>query len=215
MNGHAKVVVRSVLSLVATVAIGGGVTYALFTSNAVTVSQTNVSTGTANLRICNSNQGGSNGDNLWKNSIQPTIDYSGLNPGDTAIDIAPGSHMFLGNDNGSLDTKATPDCTDYGVAKGTSSASFKMVPSLPSVTCTDDSSGNPLLLKDAMSLRFTFGTSATTYKTLAQWVGNTTPFSPTFAAGDAKALKLEAKLDSAYTTQGQKCTFDITFVGQQ
>ena len=211
MNGHMKVITRSVLSLVATIAIGGGVTYALFTSNAVTVSQTQLSTGTANLRICNSSNSTPVGSNVWKNSISPTISFSGLTPSTTGVDVTMGQDLYLGNDDGSLqDAVGTGLCNGYdsSVTPGNSSIALKMMPTISSPVCTDSA------LSTALELGFTYGTSTVSYQTLTALTTNTTA-SGTFAVGEAKQLKLKARLDPTYTNQGQSCTFDITFVGQQ
>ncbi len=215
MKGSMKVIGRSVLSLAATLAIGGGVTYALFTSNPVTVSQTTLSTGSSNLRICNSNQSTPvPGSNHWQDSVSASITFAGLTPGAAVVDIAPTTKLFLGNDNGSLATGlGDGQCDGYDVAAGTSTVSFKVVPTLENVVCGDDAE-TTLKLRDLLSMRFTAGTTASTYKTLAEWTTNTTASGSTFAPGDVKPLKLEAKLDSTYERQGVTCTFDVKLLGQ-
>lgn len=216
MNQHAKVIGRSLLSLAATLVIGGGVTYALFTSNQVTVSQTQVSTGSADLRICNSLASNPVGSNTWKDTISPVIDFSALNPGATGVDISAGHVMYLGNDDGSLgDSLVTSNpthCTSYesGITPGNSTVGLRMVPALTTPICTVDPA-----LGNTLELRFDFGGTKTQYRTLTNWVGNTTSFAPTFPAGEARQFKMEARLDSAYQTQGASCTFDVTFSGEQ
>jgi hypothetical protein len=216
MKGHIKVIGRSLLSLVATIAIGGGVTYALFQSNQVTLSQTTLSTGTADLRICNSNQSTPTGSNTWKNSISPVLSIAGLTPGGSYADVTPNSRFFFGNDNGSLATTLGTECTTYesGVTPGTSTTSYKLVPTLSGLNCTDDTGTAPFL-RDSLNLRFVLGATTSTGHNLAYWATNTGKLSPTFLPGEVNQLKLEAYIDSAYSTQGQTCTFDINFVGQQ
>lgn len=216
MNQHAKVIGRSLLSLAATLVIGGGVTYALFTSNQVTVSQTQISTGSADLRICNSSASNPAGSNTWKDTISPVIDFSSLNPGSTGVDITAGHVMYLGNDDGSLGDALVGSnpthCTSYesSITPGNSTVGLRMVPALSTPVCTVDPS-----LANVLELRFDFGGTKTQYRTLTNWVGNTTSFTPTFLVGEAKQFKMEARLDDTYTTQGATCTFDVAFTGQQ
>jgi hypothetical protein len=211
MNSRVKLIGRSVLSLVATLAIGGGITYALFTSNSVTVTQSKLTTGTANLRICDSSASTPAGTNTWQDSFSSKIDFTGLTPSTTGVDITPNQKIYLGNDDGSLqDAIDNVLCNSYksGVTPGNSNITLKMVPTISSLVCTDPA------LKDAMELGFIYGASSPTYQSLNYWTTNDTA-SGTFAAGEAKTLQLKARLDPNYTNQNQNCTFDTTFVGQQ
>lgn len=210
MDQRKATLLRSVLSLVAVVALGGGVTYALFTSNQVTVSQTQVTTGSADLKVCNSSASSPAGTNTWKESISPVIDFDGLNPNDSAIEISSGHVMYLGNDDGSLgDAVDSVLCNTYdGTATvGDSTVDMRMVPSVSAVSCT---------IPDDLQLRFDLGGTLSPYKTLTAWsLPNATDYAPTFLVGEAKQLKIEAKLDGDVTSQNETCTFDIHFSGEQ
>jgi len=214
MDSRKVTLLRSVLSLVAVVALGGGVTYAVFTSNQVTVSQTQVTTGSADLKVCNSDQSTPPGSDTWKNSISPVIDFDGINPGDSNIDVSVGHSMYIGNDDGSLDDNIVGppvECDDYdaGVTPGISTVDMKMMPVLgdPDVGC--------LTLKDDMELRFGFDGSYTPYKTLTDWFGNSSVYGPKFLVGESKQLTIQAKLDNGVDSQDENCTFDVSFEGQQ
>lgn len=223
MTDKGKILARSVLSLVATLAIGGGLTYAAFTSNQVTIANSQIGSGSADLLLCNSNGSTPPGTNTWKPTISPQIDLSGINPGDTNVPVTAPHQMFIGNDSGALatvfngDPNFAPYCTAYesGVTPGNSTVDMRMVPTLDNIVCPDDPG-----LADALSLRFGFddGTNPATftpYKTLNGWDTNTTRYAPTFTPGQALRVSFEAKLASSYNVQGANCTFDTHFTGEQ
>ncbi|MBI2590070.1 hypothetical protein HYW32_03580 [Candidatus Berkelbacteria bacterium] len=213
MDKHRKVLLRSILSLVSVLAIGGGVTYALFTSNTVTVGQSQMTTGGADLRICNSLNSNPVGSNTWKDSISPTIDFSAVNPGDTDIDVTLGHEMYLGNDDGTLeDAVGGGICSGYdgAITPGNSTVPLNMIPTISNIVCTGGSD-----LENQLSLRFNLGGSFTGYKTLTGWSTNTTDYLPDFLTGEAKMFSMQAKLPSAYALQDATCTFDTNFQGEQ
>lgn len=210
MNSQVKLIARSALSLVATLAIGGGVTYALFTSNVVTISgNTTVSAGSANLAICNTS---SNGSDTWKGDIQPQLDLSGLNPGSTDIEVTAGHELYLGNDDGSLqDSVLTDGCDSYepGFILGNSTVEQKFMPHVTVNNCPN--------MADDLSLEFVLGGAPISgYKTLNAWQANTSFFNnPTLLAGEAKQLQIFAKLSQNFSLPGETCTFNIDFTGRQ
>ncbi|MBI4032401.1 hypothetical protein HY374_01715 [Candidatus Berkelbacteria bacterium] len=209
MDSRKVTLLRSVVSLVAVVALGGGVTYALFTSNAVTVSQTQVTTGSADLKICNSINSTPAGSNTWKNSVSPLIDFDGINPGDTNVNVTTGHSIYVGNDGGQLQDNLGAECNSYdaSVTAGTSTVDMKMVPVVTATSCPN--------LSNDLSLRFGFDGTFTSYKTVTAWGTNTSALGPTFAVDDAKLMTIEGKLASGVTLQDENCTFDVNFTGEQ
>ncbi len=210
MKGQLQIIGRAALSLVATLAIGGGVTYALFTSNPVTVSSNTVSTGSANVRVCD----GTNPGGQWQDSVSTTMSYT-INPGDDDVNVMGTNHLYLANDDGTLATAPLPvaNCGSYGsgITTGTSTISMQMVPSVSNVTCTaaDSNFGSTL------QVRFGNGTQWSSYRSLSSWASNTTDYVPLYAHGTTNELIIQAKLSSTYTTQGASCTFDSHFTGKQ
>lgn len=213
MNSQVKLIARSALSLVATLAIGGGVTYALFTSDPVTITGTTIASGSDVIRICNANTSTPAGTNTWKDSIAPVINFSAVNPGATGVDVSAGHNMYLGNDNGSLGSAlggGICDAYQAGVTPGNSTVNVRMTPTLLNLNCPTDPT-----LSTAMEIRFDLGGTLTPYKTLDAWVANTSWYGPTFNPGSANPVQILARLDSSFATQNATCTFDIQFVGQQ
>lgn len=209
MDQRNVTLLRSVVSLVAVVAVGGGITYAAFTSNAVTVSQTQVTTGSADLKICNSNASTPAGSNTWKNSVSPQINFDGINPGDSNVPVTTGHSMYVGNDGGQLQDNLGAECNSYdaGVTAGDSTVPLKLVPVVTATSCPN--------LSNDLQLRFGFDGSFTSYKSITNWSTNTSALGPTFNVDDAKLMAIEAKLGSGVTLQGETCTFDVTFTGEQ
>src|SRR5690606_6973057 len=143
MDQRKVTLLRSVVSLVAVVALGGGVTYALFTSNTVTLGATQVTTGNADLRICNVA-----GTNDWKDVINPALNVGDLVPG-VEKQITNTGDIHLGNDNGTLATVfGDTRCDSYAVPAGSSDVAFKVNPQLPGpAACTDTTLNDTLRLK--------------------------------------------------------------------
>lgn len=209
MDQRKVTLLRSVLSLVGVVAVGGGITYAAFTSNAVTVSQTQVTTGSADLKICNSNLSTPSGLNTWKNSVSPQISLDGINPGDTNVDVSAGHSVYVGNDGGQLQDNFGAECNSYdaSVTAGDSTVPMKLVPVVTATSCPN--------LPDDLQLRFGFDGTFTSYKTITAWGANTSALGPTFNVDDAKLMAIQAKLDGDVTLQDENCTFDVNFTGEQ
>ncbi|MBI4022905.1 hypothetical protein HY375_01960 [Candidatus Berkelbacteria bacterium] len=209
MDPRKVTLLRSVLSLVAVVALGGGVTYALFTSNQVTVSQTQVTTGSADLKICNSLNSTPAGSNTWKTSVSPLINFDGISPGDSDVDISTGVSIYVGNDGGQLQDNLGAECNSYDatVTAGSSTVDMKMVPVVTATSCPN--------LSGDLQLRFGFDGTFTAYKTITNWGTNTSALGPTFAVDDAKLLAMQAKLANGVTLQDENCTFDVNFTGEQ
>src|SRR3989344_7439758 len=121
-----KKLLMSVSSLVTVLAVGVGATYALFTSNPVTISETTVNTGDATIKLCNAT-----GANNWRNSISGfTVD--GLVPDGPEKEVTLGASVYVGNDHGGFATAVDggATCGAYFDTAGTSNVDMKMVPSV-------------------------------------------------------------------------------------
>ena len=79
MNKH---ILKGVVSIAVVVALGVGATYAAFTSNTVTISNNQLATGSANIKVCNN----TNLANGWQESINPNLTLAGLTSG---ISVGP------------------------------------------------------------------------------------------------------------------------------
>lgn len=199
-----KRLIQSVFSLVAILALGTGATYALFTSNTVTVSNNTLTTGNATVKICNAL-----GANNWRNSVNPSFVANKLVPGGPEKELSSTGELYLGNDNGGLVPVAPGKCTSYFDAAGMSDVPMKFVPQMTAVTCDDAS------LKDQMMVRFEIGGVDSGYGSLTFWETNTTTYGATVNPDFAGSLKIYTKLDSAATLQNKTCTFNATFTGKQ
>lgn len=201
-----KRILKSLLVIAVTLAVGGYASYAAFIASAVTISNNTVMTGTAESKLCNSD-----GTDNWKNAINPSFVVSSLIPGDEQ-ELTNGTEgVFLGNDAGNLTAVHSTKCKSYGDAAGSSDVSMQFVPQLLNVDCH----GNPTL-KDQVMLSFDMGDgSYSTYYSLNEWAVNPNVFGPTYAPDDGHRIHIKTKLDLAATLQGQTCNFDVTFTGQQ
>lgn len=217
MNGRAKIIGRSLLSLVATVAIGGGVTYALFTSNQVSIASNTVSTGDANLRVCDGTANSPTPIGEWRDSITTNMTFAGLNPGATDQDVMNGMAIYLGNDDGTLDTAPVTNCDNYAVTAGNSSVNMTFVPTVGNIVCSsvDPAFASTLQIRYGFTDVLTSTTVYSTYKTVANWATNTTDYGADLTPGNAVRLSIQAKLASTYSTPAASCTFDSRFVGEQ
>lgn len=220
MNQHAKVIGRSLLSLAATLVIGGGVTYALFTSNQVSIAANTVSTGGADLRICDGTANSPAPVGEWRDSVPTTMTFSGLNPGMSDEDVMQGMSIYLGNDNGTL-VSALPvaTCDNYAVTAGSSTINMDFIPTTGNISC---SAVDPNFAS-VLNIRYGFNdvdgdpndTVWTGYRTVAAWASNTTDYAVGLTPGSAAQLSIQARLASSYSTQGASCTFESNFVGEQ
>ena len=206
MNQHAKVIGRSLLSLMATLVIGGGVTYALFTSNTVTISQTTLTSGTAAIKLCDGIDATG-----WRNSVTPTLTGLNLTPG-TEQEITLGQDLYIANDDGTLATTTPPaGCNTYTEAFSLSTIPMTMIPKVAAVT----GSNCPALAQNELELRFETGSFNSGYGSLTFWLTNVTPYSNIFSPGQEEEVRIFARLNPTSNQQGLNCIFDITFNGQQ
>lgn len=201
-----KKLLKSIVSLVAVLALGVGVTYALFTSNTVTISNNTLTTGEATIKLCNRD-----GTNNWKNSISPGLILTDMVPG-VEEELTDDTHrIYLGNDGGNLSALWGGVCDSYGDPAGSSDVPMRMVPKVMNVNCFGDS-----ILKDQLKLRFTFsGGDDTGLGTLTYWMGNVAPYGPTFAVDAGYRIRMYSELDPSATLQNKTCTFDVDFTGVQ
>lgn len=202
-----KKLLMSIASLVAVLAIGAGSTFALLTSNTATIANNSVTSGTASIKLCNNNAGAT--DNAWSNSING-FSTTGLLPG-VEKELTVGQDVFVGNDNGHLDTAITSPtkCGGYHDTASTSDTSLKMVPQITAPVC--DSGITP----DDVNLKFIIGGQDSGYGTLTFWETNTTAYSAAIAQNATATVQMFVKLNSSFTGQNKKCVFNATFQGQQ
>lgn len=207
MNNHVKIISRSILSLVATLAIGGGITYALFNSNTVTISGNSMAGGEAAIKLCNAT-----GANNWRNTISPSLSVSDLVPSATDTkQLTADNQIYLGNDGGSLDALLDPSCDTYFDTASSSDVAMAIVPTLNTVRCPDDPN-----LATQMKLKFDFndGTVVTSEKSLTDWTSNSTGWG-SLAPDEVYEVNIIGRLGTGATTQNGTCTFDINFAGEQ
>lgn len=211
---------QSVASLAAVIGLGGFATYALFTTDPVTISSSTLSTGEATAKLCNAS---SDGSKTWKASISPALTLDSLLPGAPESELTGGKTLFFGNDGGTLPTSATnaSACTAYEPtgSEGSSDINMKVIPTVANVVCPTGFE----TLSDDIDLKFTFddgvnpATSSST-KSLtgtSSWSGNTSTTGPVLSPNQAYQVKIFAKLAASVTAQNKTCTFDINFVGKQ
>lgn len=198
--------VKSFMSLALVLAIGSSATYALFTSNTVTISSNAVTTGEANIKLCNS----FNGDDNWKDIINPDLSVGNLVPGGPSLPLT-GADIYVGNDDGSLDTAVLPDCDDYdeSATEGSSDVSMKLVPEITTPVC------NAVGLEDELELEFVIGTTSSGFGSLTFWNTNTAQYGDTLAPGEGKKVVINARLVSTSESQNKTCEFDVNFTGKQ
>ncbi len=199
-------ILRNLAVVVASLTLGVGAAYASFVSNNVGVTGVTLTTGEANLKLCDSSQG------TWLNTISPPVSTGLLlSPGEER-DIFSDRIITIGNDDGNLgDTGDSNSCTNYGTDPvGHSSVTLKLV---PKVTFEETACIDPL--PSNLKLRFEINGQTTDAKTLNSWSSNATQFEPTFPAGAEGTVKTMASLSSTATAQQASCTFNISFTGKQ
>lgn len=198
-----KRLLKSALSLVVVIALGAGTTFAVLQSQPVEITSNVITTGSADIALCDAKDTNTNPD-TWTNTITGYT-LIGLAPGDTNQELTDTQELYLGNDDGTLETAISGECT--GDSTGTSSVSLRMVPSVNLGTCAAG-------LADDLKLKFQIGANSTTYQTLTAWDTNVATTPPTFAEGDANQLKVFAEMANDADSSGS-CNFDISFIGEQ
>lgn len=199
-----KKLVLSATSLLSVLALGIGATYALFTSNTATLSANTLTTGLAEIRVCKENTPGT-----W-DTTAAGFTVSAMVPGAAESELTTGSQVYLGNDDGTLNTELGAGiCDQYTGAPGSSDIPLQMVPKLSNLSC-----GNVSLETD-MQLRFVINSIDSGYGTLSFWTTNTTPYGGTFTPGVAHQVQIFTKLSSGATVQNTSCTFNVDFQGSQ
>lgn len=200
-----KKLLISIVSLVVVLALGVGATYALFTSNTVTISANTLTTGEATIKLCNKL-----GLNDWRNTLSPVLILTDMIPGGTERELTGSAEIYLGNDNGVLGTNNTGGCVSYFDAAGHSDVAMRMIPKVSNLNCPGVS-----VLGDQLELRFDMNGSSTGYAPLSWWVNNIGPYTPTFNPGETARVLMYARLVSGAAAQKTTCTFDVTFTGEQ
>ena len=196
---------KSVASLAAVVALGAGVTYAQFTSNTATVGASTMTSGNADLKLCNAT-----GADVWRVQVNPGLSLTDLVPGAAERELTEGSELYVGNDNDDLDVNVLgAKCDAYGSGEpvGSSDVEMQVVPKVTYTTCP---------LASNLNLKFEIGTgSFSETKKISEWTGNATPYGLTLAVDQLRILKVYGSLDGSVTEPGSECTFDIVLTGNQ
>lgn len=194
----------SATSIVSVIALGAGATYALFTSNTVTLSNNTITTGEAAIKVCNATVG-----DQWDNSLATNFTLDGMVPGAAERQLTDGTTLFVGNDEGSLDNNLGGDCTTYnGAIQSNSSINVKLVPQIVLNSC-------PAAVADELELRFVIGGVDSGYGDITFWTTNAGVYGVQLDPDDTGLVQVYSQLPASATQQGETCTFDITFQGQQ
>lgn len=203
MNGR---MIKSVVSLVAVIALGAGVTYAQLTSNQVSIGTSAMTSGESSLKLCNDT-----GDDMWKLTISPALSLAGMVPGDAERELTEGKDIYAGNDSGTLNVNSLSSggCNGYGDTAGSSDVNMRLVPSVDTVVCTGG------ITAADMTLSFQIGSTGSNQANLGFWDTNTTAFGDTLTPNELKEIQIFGKLNSNVTQQNAACTFDVKFSGEQ
>jgi len=195
----------SATSLVSVVALGIGTTYALFTSNTVTMSANSITTGVAAIKLCRATT-----DDAWRNALTTNFTLTGMIPGGVEKELTTGAEIHVGNDSGGLINNLTVPtrCNTYGDTASSSSTNVKLVPKIQNLVC-------PGTLPTDLQLRFEIGGIDSGFGTMAFWQTNATPYGAQFNPDQDGQVKIFSQLSSGATDQGTACTFDVTFQGLQ
>lgn len=205
-------ILKSILTIAVVAALGIGVTYAQFTSQAVTITGTQATTGSAELKLCH---GAPNGADNWTTTIAPTLTATNLVPGGNETELTVGDDVYVGNDGGDLQNNGLGgDCDAYAggleAAAGSSDVTMDLIPSLVDLDCGGDAA-----LADEITLRIDVGGTSST-KTLTDWELNTTDTLGVSLAPDAIGeITMFATLDSTSDGQDSTCDFDLSISGEQ
>lgn len=187
------------------VAAGAGVAYAAFASNTVSLTGNQLTTGSANVKLCDVSGG-----NAWLESITPGFDLAGMVPGEER-DLMGTREIYLGNDNSQLATSfADARCGAYLATAGLSNTPVSTVPTVQfnAETCADPLPSN-------VKLRFNINGIDTDAKTLTAWSSNTTKYGDAILPGKVAAVKAFAQLSTTATVQNGRCDFTVNFTGKQ
>lgn len=200
-----KQLLRSILSLSVLALVGGGVTYALFTSNTVSITSNSLTSGSAEIKLCDATV-----EEKWTNSLAG-FSLSNLIPNAPEEELTEGKDILLGNDSGTLNNNHADDCTAYadGVTPGSSDTTLNIVPKVASTSCDEAA------LEDQLELQFSVGGTLSAWQSLSLWEANTASVGSSLAPDADIPIQVFARLDDLATDQDSGCTFDVTFTGEQ
>jgi hypothetical protein len=203
-----KRLLKSGLALLTTLGIGALATFALFTSNTATISNNLLTSGTANIKLCDATT--TTGTNTWSDTIAPNLNLTGVAPGEDK-QLTADKEIYLGNDSSDLDDNLGSGKCNTG-SNGNSTVNLRMIPKV-----IYDTGLCSATLADLFKLKFQIGAAGNTtdYKTLAEWAVNTETIPPTFNPDEDRRVRVFATLADEASEQGATCSFNITFHGEQ
>lgn len=220
---------KSGLVMVIALALAVSGTYAAFTSNSVTISASTLSTGTAEIKLCQADTAGMHD---WRTTVAPGLTLSNLTPAantsDPGTELTATKSILLGNDGGTLPASAGSfpgTCNTYGEAAGSSDVAMRILPTVVVSSCSSADMAGQLELRFALANSDeTTQVAESDWKTLTTWGTNTTVMDQVGSSTDfvmtpnqVQQVKVFGRLKSTATsaTQGQSCTFNIVLTGQQ
>lgn len=196
------------LTLVAgLVSLGAGLAYAGFTTWPVALTDTNVKTGQAELKLCDRL------DSLpgWTYGSTRTINLDNLFPGGTQT-LFGADEISIANDGGSLlTTAAGRGCTSYATAAAHSVVPLRLAPS----AIVGDATTCPSELAADLELQFQLANETTPWLSLSSWESNQTSYFTALAVNEARYIQASAKLKSSNDSQQTNCNFALLFKGIQ
>lgn len=190
------------ITLVAASATGA---YATFTSNAAQITNNRLTTGSANVKLCDSK-----GQNAWQNSITPEVNLTSMLPNEER-NLMGDRAVYFGNDNGFLETSLENEtCPIYNDIAGSSNTPVVLMPNaiFAAESCPDTLPSN-------IRLRFEIDGIDSGYKTLNAWSSNTARYGAAILPGQASTVKVFAQLSSTTTAQNATCDFTVNLTGKQ
>ena len=193
--------------VVGLVSLGAGLAYAGFTTWPVSLTDTNVKTGQAELKLCDRL------DSLpaWTYGSSRTISLENLFPGGTQS-LFGVDEISIANDGGSLlTTAADRGCTSYATTVAHSVVPLQLAPSV----MIGDATSCPAELATDLELQFQLGSETTPWLGLSTWESNSTSYFTALAVDEARYIQASAKLKSSNDSQQTNCNFALLFKGIQ
>lgn len=198
--------IRSLIMLVLIVAVSAPTAYAALVTNTVALAGNTISTATAEMAICNSNE------DLWTNTLTSTFSLSNLAPGATQS-LTTTETIYIGNDDGNLDSGSSSSlCADYAASytPGTSGIEMEVVPSVSNINCGDNFN-----LANQLQLEVIVEDQSSGFISLNNWSFNTTSVGASITPGSTVEINANSTLANDFDVQGGSCTFDLQLRGRQ
>lgn len=195
--------IKIALAVVGLVSLSGGLVYAYFISNTISIQGNQVSSGEAAVKLCDSAVAG------WTTSVTKNFDLGRLLPGQERNLMADNTTLLIGNDNGSLSDAAAP-CNAYIDRSVASNTPLRFVPRVAynAEVCSESAIND-------FKLRFEVDGIDTGYRSLAEWQTNDAVVEPIFQPGQFGNLKTFVQLNPESTQHNASCPFDLNLVARQ